>query len=221
MNDQINIVIYIEEGGLQEEAFALSQKTGIPISDTPGEALTLLFDASGFSLVGYGMRYQGDFEQMLYRVSSGRLHHEMLVKAAKTKSEHPVAFDATAGMGEDAFLLAAMGYEVVLFEQNPIVAALLQDAMSRARRHPDLRVVINRMKLIHGDSIALMPTLEAGGAAGARVSGSDVPRTPQKRSDRQKAPADPKARTTLRFTGRAACGGTLAASQKDRHQAPA
>ena len=160
MNDQINIVIYIEEGGLQEEAFALSQKTGIPISDTPGEALTLLFDASGFSLVGYGMRYQGDFEQMLYRVSSGRLHHEMLVKAAKTKSEHPVAFDATAGMGEDAFLLAAMGYEVVLFEQNPIVAALLQDAMSRARRHPDLRVVINRMKLIHGDSIALMPTLE-------------------------------------------------------------
>lgn len=44
---------------------------------------------------------------MLHRVTRGRLQHEMLVKAVKSDKEGRKAIDATAGMGEDAFLLAA------------------------------------------------------------------------------------------------------------------
>ena len=51
----------------------------------------------------------------------------MLVRAVKTEGEHLKAIDATAGMGEDGFLLAAYGYEVTLYEQNPVIAALLKD----------------------------------------------------------------------------------------------
>ena len=95
------------------------------IADKPGKELTVLFDSKGVSLTGYGLTYQGDFENMLHRVTNGRLQHEMLVRAAKSEKEERKAIDATAGMGEDAFLLAAQGYEVTLYEQNPVVAVLL------------------------------------------------------------------------------------------------
>ena len=64
------------------ESFA--RRTGTTLLDKPGEELTVLFDAKGVSLIGYGLSYQGDFEGMLHRVSDGRLAHEMLVRAAKT-----------------------------------------------------------------------------------------------------------------------------------------
>ena len=44
------------------------------------------------------------------------------------------AIDATAGLGEDSILLAAYGYNVELYEKNPIISELLKDAMERASR---------------------------------------------------------------------------------------
>ncbi len=38
--------------------------------------------------------------------------------------------------GRDGFLLAAQGYEVTLYEQNPVIAVLLKDALRRAKKHP-------------------------------------------------------------------------------------
>ena len=61
------------------ESFA--RRAGASLLDKPGEELTVLFDAKGVSLIGYGLSYQGDFEGMLHRVSDGRLAHEMLVRA--------------------------------------------------------------------------------------------------------------------------------------------
>lgn len=160
MNVLNNLVIYLEENGDCEAAEALSRQLGVPISDSMGEELTLVFDVTGLSLVGCGMRYQGDFARMLNRVTKGRLHHEMLVRIAKTKTEHPVAVDAAAGMGEDSFLLAAAGYEVTLFEQDAVIAALLKDALRRAREDDRLREIVGRMHLIEGNSIMLMPRLD-------------------------------------------------------------
>ena len=159
MNDWNNITIYLDENGNREAAEQLSRRLGVPIADSMGEELTLVFDGTGLSLVGYGMRYQGDFSRMLNRVIKGRLRHEMLVKIAKTKTEHPTAVDAAAGMGEDSFLLAAAGYEVILFEQDAVIAALLRDALRRAREEDRLREIVGRMRLTEGNSIALMPGL--------------------------------------------------------------
>ena len=118
-----------------------------------------MFDSKGISLTGYGLTYQGDFENMLHRVTNGRLQHEMLVRAAKSEKEGRKAIDATAGMGEDAFLLAAQGYEVTLYEQNPVVAVLLKDALRRAKKHPILKEIAVRMKLVEGDSVECMSKL--------------------------------------------------------------
>ena len=70
--------------------------------------------------------------------------------------ECPVAIDATAGLGEDSLLLAAAGFRVHLFEYNPVIAALLLDAMERAREVPELREPVSRMELHVGDSIEAM-----------------------------------------------------------------
>ena len=160
MNDWNNITIYLDEKGDREAAEQLSRQLGVPLADSMGEELTLVVDDAGLSLVGYGMRYQGDFARMLNRVTKGRLYHEMLVKITKTKAEHPVAFDAAAGMGEDSFLLAAAGYEVYLFERDKVIAALLKDALRRAREDDRLCEIVGRMRLIEGNSIEQMPKLD-------------------------------------------------------------
>ena len=158
MNSSAKTVVYAKDGACLSKAAALARQIGMELSDSPGDELTLTVDENGVSLTGYGLSVRGDFTQMLYRISNGRLYHEMLVKMAKSKSEHPVAVDATAGMGEDALLLAAAGYEVILFEQDAVIAALLRDTLERGSHHPALRDIIGRMKLIEGDSIKLLPT---------------------------------------------------------------
>ena len=159
---QPSLVVNIGRGGQRDLAEAFADRHGVPITDRPGEALTLTFDKTGTSLSGYGLSYQGDFRNMLHRVTQGRLEHEMLVRAAKPEKKMGKclrAIDATAGMGEDSFLLAAYGYEVTLFEQNPVVAALLKDAVRRARRNQELKEIANRMEVIQGDSIVYLSQL--------------------------------------------------------------
>ena len=157
MNNEI--VVCFEKGGQKDMAEAFARRIGAEISEKPGPKLTILFHAKGVSLTGYGLSYQGDFENMLHRVTNGRLQHEMLVRAAKSDKPGRKAIDATAGMGEDAFLLAAQGYEVTLFEQNPVIAVLLKDALHRAKKHPVLKDIASRMNLVQDNSVEGMSKL--------------------------------------------------------------
>lgn len=157
MNNEI--VVCFEKGGQKDMAEAFARRIGAEISEKPGPKLTILFHAKGVSLTGYGLSYQGDFENMLHRVTNGRLQHEMLVRAAKSDKPGRKAIDATAGMGEDAFFLAAQGYEVTLFEQNPVIAVLLKDALRRAKKHPVLKDIASRMNLVQDNSVEGMSKL--------------------------------------------------------------
>ena len=105
---------------------------------------------------------QGDFSPLLARVRPGNLNRELLVKAARIKGISPkdlTAVDATAGLGEDALLLAAAGFEVTLFERNPIIAALLRDALERAGTDPALADIVERMNLVEGESTTALAML--------------------------------------------------------------
>lgn len=150
------IVVCIKKNGDKDLAGSVARKIGAPITDSEGRGLTILFDAKGVSLKGYGLTYQGDFEGMLHRISDGRLAHEMLVRAVKSDEPNLTAIDATAGMGEDAFLIAAAGYDVTLHEQNPVIAVLLKDAIRRAKKNPKLKDIAMRMHLVEGDSVKLL-----------------------------------------------------------------
>ena len=144
---------------LLPRAQALGCRLGMPVTAEagPSEGLTLWLqlDPEGLSLTDGKMSVKGDFTEMLPRLKQGRLQGEMLVKAARLKGldRVPLAVDATAGMGQDSLLLAAAGFRVKLFESDPVIGALLEDTMARARQNPDLAETAGRMELFCSDSI--------------------------------------------------------------------
>jgi len=65
----------------------------------------------------------------------------------------PSIIDATAGLGQDAFILAGLGCDVICIEQNPVVAALLEDGLARAGEgDPWLQDIVSRMTLLNGQA---------------------------------------------------------------------
>ena len=122
---------------------------------TLAAGLELRRDADGLALVGDGMVLRADFSALLPRLRPDRLGRELLVRAARVRGvEAPTAVDATAGLGEDSLLLAAAGFTVTMFEKDPVIAALLRDALERAAANPELAPVAARMTLVEGDSVA-------------------------------------------------------------------
>ena len=119
-----------------------------------GKGVELRRDAEGLALVGDGMVLRADFARLLPRLRPDRLGRELLVRAARVRgAEASTAVDATAGLGEDSLLLAAAGFAVTMFEQDPVIAALLRDALERAANEPQLAGVVARMTLVEGDSV--------------------------------------------------------------------
>lgn len=107
-----------------------------------------------------GMQLRGDFSRVLPRLRQRNLSHELLVRAARVRGvNEPFAVDATAGLGEDALLLAAAGFRVAMFERDATIAALLADALQRAARDPRLEATVSRMRLVAGDAIEGLPQL--------------------------------------------------------------
>lgn len=183
-----DIVVVVEDGARLEAAERLAGRLGVPVvevasdpcpkdaasmrartpvSETPAPPIALRFDAEGLSLVGGGMELRGDFTRMLPRLKPANLNRELLVRAARLKgfAGTPHAVDATAGLGEDSLLLAASGFEVLMLENDPVVAALLADALSRAADVPELAPVVGRMRLVEGDSVAELARMRAAGEA--------------------------------------------------------
>lgn len=54
------------------------------------------------------------------------------------KKEKPTVYDATGGLGRDAFVLASLGCRVTMFERNEIVRILLQDGLKRGYQDQEI-----------------------------------------------------------------------------------
>src|SRR5690606_19694784 len=86
-----------------------------------------------------------------------------LYRAVLAGSE--AVIDATAGLGADAFHLAARGGRVTLVERSPIVVALLVDALARARAGTlgaNAAAAARLLDLVEGDAITVLGSLSAG-----------------------------------------------------------
>ncbi|KPQ28871.1 MAG: 16S rRNA (guanine1516-N2)-methyltransferase [Marinobacter excellens HL-55] len=93
--------------------------------------------------------------KMGYRREHGGGTGQLVARAVglqKTKAQLHVV-DATAGLGQDAFVLAGLGCRVTLFERNPVIHALLADGLARATLNAECAEVIARMNLQAGSSI--------------------------------------------------------------------
>lgn len=130
------------------------------VNELKRAGLELRRDADGLILEGDGMRLRAGFDDMKRRLLHGKLNGELLVRAARLKGiEEPTLVDATAGLGQDSLLLAAAGFSVTLIECNPVIAAMLVDAIERARRDPELADAAGRMRVIEGNSLKVLRDL--------------------------------------------------------------
>ncbi len=130
-----------------------------------------------FSEAGTGLYLTGKKRALVVTVDfcAGKVAHrrqygggkgQMIAKAVGISSKYkPSVFDATAGLGKDAFVLATLGCQVTLMERSPIAFALLKDGLRRGRLYaeahePELSDVFERMNLVAGDSIQYLASHE-------------------------------------------------------------
>jgi len=90
----------------------------------------------------------------------GRSLRQPLARAMGIRKGNPFrpsVIDATAGYGEDAWLLASIGCRVLAVERNKLVSLLLGDAiLSVGEKQP---VVLKRIEFINADSIELLKVI--------------------------------------------------------------
>jgi 16S rRNA (guanine1516-N2)-methyltransferase len=99
-----------------------------------------------------------------YRRVKGGGKEELLSRAVGLRQQAGLlVLDATAGLGRDSFALAGAGARVVAVEANPVLAALVADAMQRARRAAEsladahLQNTLARLEFRCADALACMP----------------------------------------------------------------
>ncbi len=76
---------------------------------------------------------------LAHRRKFGGGRGEDIAKAVGVKKgELPSIIDGTAGLGRDAFVLAALGCKVRLVERHPVVRLLLEDGLQRGYTDPEI-----------------------------------------------------------------------------------
>ena len=160
------VTIHSEAGG-EARAAALAARLGlsrgsggeIELVATPERLELRVKRSEDADLVG-GSPVFADWLKIDTTSPAGRSRKAPLPRAAWPRRwpEPPRVLDATAGLGEDAWLLARLGCSVTAVERDPIVFALLEDAHARASRseHVDLREAAGRITLIHADALDVL-----------------------------------------------------------------
>lgn len=123
----------------------------------PKQGTYLFYNQQGLFLckVGEKGQVQVNFNtgRVFYRRTKGG--GELIAKAVNISS-NPIVWDATGGLGRDSFILASMGLEVTVFEQNLAVYGLLCDGLQRANQCEDIVPIVQRIKLYYGNAVDLM-----------------------------------------------------------------
>ena len=123
----------------------------------------LLKTEEGLALVSDELKLIGDYSSLLPRVSNNRVQGEMLVKSVRIKGQTDLfVLDGTAGLGEDSFLLAAAGWDVILCEHNEVIFELLRDTIERAQETEEISEIANRMHPLFIDGVTACESVSAG-----------------------------------------------------------
>ncbi len=139
----MNIAIYPTTLSLKTSAYTLAHQLHLPIILKEDEInaydylLLLTPDYLGLQKVDSQAKpIYVDFlsEKMRYRLKHLSLKNEALARALglKKKAVAPRIVDATGGFGRDSFILASLGFDIIILERSPIIHALLLDGLNRA-----------------------------------------------------------------------------------------
>lgn len=165
------VVLLVDDAASAARAEALQTRFGFRrLSALPRSGFYLWLGAAGLELRQAGPGTPGpvriDFlaGTLAHRLRFGGGRGQPLARAVGMKSAvSPSVWDATAGLGRDALVLASLGSRVTLCERAPVLAALLEDALLRAAWDAEIGSWIQaRMQLRYADSVTALARLEAG-----------------------------------------------------------
>lgn len=177
-----------DESPLVQQAARLADELGLPHVDAhePPAAVDLLLCVTPEGLALQALHRPDDltagkpFINQLAHIDTttgpGRSLRQPLLRAVglrKGDPYRPRVLDATAGLGEDAWLLASMGCVVWAVERHVIVAAMLRDAVERAGR--DRPEVGARLHVVDDDSASLLERIAAGDFSAGGVDRLEPP----------------------------------------------
>lgn len=148
---------------LQDAARALAARLELPLN-LPDAGYQLELTPKGLHLHTPQDTLHLDFanRDMQKRIAGGK--SQDLAKAigvGRGRVPYPHVLDATAGLGRDAFVLASLGCQVHMLERHPFLAALLEDALSRAQAHTDTRATAHRLNLEQRDAFDVLAGLQS------------------------------------------------------------
>lgn len=145
---------------------ALLAATGLrrrAIDDTSGVDMQLVATEAGLELRvltgpnAGGRAARVDLAKLDTASGPGRALNQPLLKAVGIKrgeAWRPVVIDACGGLGEDAWLLASFGCRVLTVERQPVIAAMLADALRRAGEAAP--GIASRLTMVTGDARVLL-----------------------------------------------------------------
>ncbi len=159
--------IYWENNTWLSEDNALVARLGVPrISRIPDSGSVLIVAENGLSLLvkndqGKDMRVRVDFTTGNWRRRIASVRGEQIIRAMGRKTDPATTIiDGTGGLGRDSFLLAAAGFQVQVIERNPLLAALLEDGLLRARESRLTKTISARISLTCGNACHYLEQLQ-------------------------------------------------------------
>ena len=138
----------------------LNQKRRQQLSQTATQPILLLDDKNKLSWLSDGLSVAPEWDKLQRRVVSAGRKSELLLQAAKITSDSQV-IDATAGFGHDSLILASTGAQVIMLEQQPLMALLLLAEQQRMRGLANWQKLMSRLRIINTDALSYFASLQA------------------------------------------------------------
>ena len=138
----------------------LSQKRRQQLSQTATQPILLLDEKNKLSWLSDGLSVAPEWDKLQRRVVSAGRKSELLLQAVKITSDSQV-IDATAGFGHDSLILASTGAQVIMLEQQPLMALLLLVEQQRMSGLANWQKLMSRLHIINTDALGYFASLAA------------------------------------------------------------
>ncbi|HYA37310.1 MAG TPA: class I SAM-dependent methyltransferase [Candidatus Methylomirabilis sp.] len=156
-------VTWVGDDGQKAAAAALARELALPLASSRDDDFDLLLVRTGKHLELHDVRHLRvgpvyvDYTNLDRRPYGRNLSRRQPLPRAFGKKVHTVV-DATAGYGQDALLLALMGFRVTAIERSMVIAELTRDGLRRFEAGTGVSLG-NRLRLVTGDARAILAAL--------------------------------------------------------------
>jgi 16S rRNA (guanine1516-N2)-methyltransferase len=167
-----NIAVYPTTQDLESYAKNLAHDLQLPLVTHPEQyyPYLLLVTPDYIGLQNQAARSQAVYVDFLtknwrLRLQQLSIKKEALARALGLKNSlknqtRPSIVDATGGLARDSFIIASLGFDLILLERSPIIYTLINDGMKRAERDPSLQAATKRLRTVQTDAIIWLNQLE-------------------------------------------------------------